>query len=196
MIGLPRSMKNEKMDLELRRKLLHSIFGLFLISILFYFNRIILIIFLSLLLLFGSAIIVWMQQGNRIPIIDWFEETFERKNIRFPGYGAFWYVVGTLLLALSLNNAYEIAAGIVTLALGDSAATIFGIRGTHPLPYNRRKTIEGFFAFLIFSFFSCLLVGWSGVALAFLTAVAESLPVPVDDNLVISITAVFFFIII
>ena len=141
--------ENTKMDLELRRKLLHSIFGLFLISVLFYFNRIILIIFLSLLLLFGSAIIVWMQQGNRIPIIDWFEETFERKNIRFPGYGAFWYVVGTLLLALSLNNAHEIAAGILTLALGDSAATIFGIRGTHPLPYNRRKTIEGFLAFLI-----------------------------------------------
>src|SRR5512136_1903408 len=122
-------MRNIEMNLELRRKLLHSAFGLILISILFYFNREILIIFLSLLLLIGSTIIIWMLQGNRIPIIDWFEGTFERKNVRFPGYGAFWYVVGILLLALSLNNDYEIAAGILTLALGDSAATIFGLRG-------------------------------------------------------------------
>jgi len=66
-------------------------------------------------------------------------------------------VVGTILLALFLSNADEIAAAILTLALGDSAATIFGIRGMHPLPYNRRKTIEGSFAFLIFLF---LLAYW------------------------------------
>jgi dolichol kinase len=144
-------MRNEEMNLELRRKLLHTLFGLFLILILFYFERKILIIFLSLLLLFGSIMIVWRRQGNRIPIADWFEETFERKNVRFPGYGAFWYVVGTLLLALFISNTNEIVAAILTLALGDSAATIFGIRGMHPLPYNRRKTIEGSFAFLIFS---------------------------------------------
>ena len=184
------------MNLELRRKLLHSLFGLVLISILFYFERKILIIFLSLLLLFGSIMIVWRLQGNRIPIADWFEETFERKNVRFPGYGAFWFVAGTLLLALSLSNAYEIAAAILTLALGDSAATIFGIKGTHPLPHNRHKTIEGSFSFLIFSLPCCLLVGWLGILLALLAAIAESLPVPIDDNLLIPITAALFFIII
>jgi dolichol kinase len=184
------------MDLELRRKLLHSLFGLVLILIIFYFERKILIIFLSLLLLFGSIMIVWRLQGNRIPIAGWFEETFERKNVRFPGYGAFWYVVGSLFLALSLSNANEIAAAILTLALGDSAATIFGIRGVHPIPYNQRKTIEGSFAFLIFSLPSCLLIGWAGIPLALLTAVAESLQVPIDDNLLIPISAAIFFIII
>jgi dolichol kinase len=90
----------------------------------------------------------------------------------------------------------KITAAILTLSLGDSAATIFGIRGIHPLPYNRRKTIEGSFAFLIFSLPSCLLVGWAGFPLALVTAVAESLPIPIDDNLLIPITAVLFFIII
>jgi dolichol kinase len=189
-------MRNERMDLELRRKLLHSLFGLILILILFYSERKILIIFLSLLLLFGSIMIVWRLQGNRIPIAEWFEETFERKNVRFPGYGAFWYVVGTLLLALFLSDVNEIAAAILTLALGDSAATIFGIRGAHPLPYNRCKTIEGSIAFFIFSLPSCLLVGWVGFPLALLTAIAESLPVPCDDNLLIPITAALFFIMI
>jgi len=78
-------MRKEEMNMELRRKLLHSLFGFVLILILFYFERKILIIFLSLLLLFGSIMIMWRLQGNRIPIADWFEETFERKNVRFPG---------------------------------------------------------------------------------------------------------------
>jgi dolichol kinase len=180
-------------DLELRRKLLHSFFGLMLISILFYFGREILIVLLSSLLTFGSIMIVLRLKGNRIPVAAWFEETFERKNVRFPGYGAFWYVVGTLLLVLSLSNADQIAAGILTLALGDSAATIFGINSRHPLPYNRRKTFEGSLAFVAFSLSSCLFVEWVGLPLALLAAIAESLPSPFDDNLLIPIAAALFF---
>jgi phytol kinase len=189
-------MKDERMDLELRRKLLHSLVGLILIFILFYFGRAILVICLSSLLLIGSIMIVWRLHGNRIPIADWFEKTFERKNAKFPGYGAFWYVVGTLVLAALLTNTNEIAAATLTLALGDSAATIFGIRGVHTLPYNRCKTIEGSLAFLFLSIPCCLFVGLIGLPLALLTAIAESLPVPVDDNLLIPITALVFFIII
>ncbi len=180
--------------LELRRKLFHSCFGLFLILILFFFGRKTLIILLSLLLLCGSIVILWRLRGNQISIIEWFEKTFERKNVKFPGYGAFWFVLGTLLLVLSINHVNEIAAGILTLALGDSAATIFGIKGTHSLPYNRCKTIEGSVAFIIFSLPSCVLIGWVGMPLAFLMSITESLPVPFDDNLLIPIAATLFFI--
>ena len=189
-------MRDERTDLELRRKLFHSLVGLILIFILFYFGRIILAICLSFLLLIGSIMIVWRLHGNRIPIADWFEETFERKNVKFPGYGAFWYVVGTLVLAVLLTNTNEIAATILTLALGDSAATIVGIRGVHALPHNRCKTFEGSLAFIIFSIPSCLFVGWIGMPLALLTAIVESLPAPIDDNLLIPITALLFFIMI
>ncbi len=188
-------MTEALMKLELRRKLFHSLFGLALIFILCYFDRIILIILLGLMLLFGSIIIVVRLKGYRIPIADWFEKTFERDNVKFPGYGAFWYVVGTLLMVLSLSNPNEIAASILPLALGDSAATIFGIGGMHPLPYNKRKNVEGSISFLIFSLTSCLFVGWMGVPLAVLTAIAESLPIPIDDNFVIPISAAVFFMI-
>jgi len=189
-------MKRGRLDFEIRRKLFHTFFGLFLIFVLFYLGRINLIIFLSTTFIFGSIMIVLMRQGRKIPIAHWFEETFERENVRFPGYGAFWYVVGTLLLALSLGNANEIAAAIVALAAGDSAATIFGIRGRHLIPYNRIKTVEGSVAFFVFSLPACLFVGWMGIALAALAAVAESLATPMDDNLLIPITAILFFTII
>lgn len=181
---------------ELRRKLFHLFFGLFLIFILFYSGRINLIIFLCVFLFFGCIMIFVMQKGWKIPIANWLEETFERKNVKFPGYGAFWYVVGALLSALFLGNAHEIAAAIVVLAAGDSAATIFGILGTHPLPYNRRKTWEGSLAFFIFSLPACLFAGWIGIALAAIAAIVEGLATPVDDNLLIPVTAIIFFIVV
>jgi len=135
-------MKRGRLDFEIRRKLFHALFGLFLIFILFYSGRNSLIFFLTIFLVIGSTIIILMGQDRKIPIADWFEKTFEREDVRFPGYGAFWYVVGTLILSLSLGSADEIAAGILVLAAGDSAATICGIIGQHPLPYNRTKTVE------------------------------------------------------
>ena len=191
--GLPGANKRGNFNFELRRKLFHFFFGLFLIFILFYSGRINLFIFLSFFLALGSIMIVVMQKGRRIPVADWFEETFERENVRFPGYGAFWYVVGVLLLALFLGSADEIAAAIVALAAGDSAATIFGIRGRHPLHHNPRKTLEGSMAFFVFTLPACLFVGWIGVVLAALAAIVESLDTPVDDNLLIPVTAILFF---
>ena len=188
-------MKGSGFEFELRRKLLHAFVGLAFVSILFYSGRKSLIILLSLMLLFGSIMVVWRILGRRIPVADWFEETFERESVRFPGYGAFWYVVGTLLAALLLSNANEIAAAILTLALGDSAATIFGVRACHPLPHNRCKTVEGSLAFFVFSLPVCLFVGWIGVVLAALTAVVEGLPWPIDDNLTIPVAAALFFLI-
>jgi dolichol kinase len=38
-------------------------------------------------------------------------------------------------------------------------------------------------------------VGWVGVALAALTAIVESLPSPIDDNLFIPVAAALFFLI-
>ena len=187
-------MTKGNFNFELRRKLFHFFFGLFLIFIRIYSGRNNLIIFLSFFLFFGCIMIILMRQDRKIPITYWLEETFERENVRFPGYGAFWYVVGALLLALSLGSADEIAAAIVALAAGDSAATIFGVLGRNPLPHNPRKTVEGSVAFFVFTLPACLFVGWIGVELAALTAVVESLDTPVDDNLLIPITAILFFI--
>ena len=95
-------MTRGNFNFELRRKLFHFFFGLFLIFIRIYSGRNNLIIFLSFFLFFGCIMIILMRQDRKIPIAYWLEETFERENVRFPGYGAFWYVVGALLLALFL----------------------------------------------------------------------------------------------
>jgi len=186
-------MKRSNFNFELRRKLFHLFFGLSLIFILMQLGREKLIIFLSLFLAAGSIAIILMKRGWRIPVAGWFEEKFEREDVRFPGYGAFWFVVGALLIALSLSQADEISAALMILAAGDSAATIFGVVGSHRLPHNRLKTFEGSAAFFAFSLSSCIFVGSQGVALALLGAAVESLSAPVDDNLLIPVSAILFF---
>lgn len=191
--GRPAAGKAGNFHFELRRKLFHLFFGIFLIILLYYSGRTYLMIFLGTILIFGIMMILLMKNGKRIPVADWLEETFERENVRFPGYGAFWYVVGALLLSIFLNNSTEIAAGIMTLAAGDSAATIFGIIGHHRLPYNRRKTWEGSIAFFVFALPACLFVGWAGAALAAIASIVEGLPAPMDDNLLVPISVIVFF---
>jgi dolichol kinase len=189
-------MRRGNFHFELRRKLFHLFFGLSLIFILIHSGRGNLIIFLSLFLAAGSIAIVLMKQGRRIPLAGWFEVKFEREDVRFPGYGAFWFVVGALLIALSLSEANEISAALMVMAAGDSAATIFGVKGSHPLPHNRLKTAEGSAAFFIFSLSSCIFIGWQGAALALLGAVVESLATPVDDNLMVPVAMILFFLLI
>ena len=189
-------MKRGRLDFELRRKLFHFFFGLFLIFILIYSGRRNLIIFLSIVLIMGCIMIVLMQKAGKFLLLIGLKRHSKGRMSGFPAMepsGMLWERCFWLFF---WDNADEIAAAIVALAAGDSAATIFGIRGRHPLPYNRRKTVEGSVAFFVFSLPACLFVGWMGVALAAIAAAVESLATPVDDNLLIPITAILFFIII
>jgi len=141
--------------------------------------------------------VVWRIQGRKIPVADWFEETFERENVRFPGNGAFWVCCrNALLAALFLGTSNGIAAAILTLALGDSAATIVGVRACHPLPYNRYKTVEGSLAFFVFSLPVCLFVGWIGCcACRFHRSCGRAFLANWMINLAVPVAAALFFLI-
>jgi phosphoserine phosphatase len=93
-----------------------------------------------------------------------------------------------ILLTLLLFPAPASSAAIATFALGDSTASIFGrMFGKNTLPFNKGKTLEGsligfFFAFLAAAFFISPLTALVGAAAAM---VIESLPLPLNDNLVV-----------
>jgi len=184
---------SEKTSRELGRQVVHASLGVLLIILLFFVGRGHLIAVLSAILLIGSLIINWKILGSKIFFADWFERKFERNIARFPGYGSAWYIAGALMLAIFLKEPNEIAAGIFMLGVGDAASTVFGMRGSHRIPYNAHKTIEGSIAFFIFSLPAWFFIGWLAVPLAFLAAIAESLPLHFDDNVVVPAVAVLFF---
>jgi len=92
-----------------------------------------------------------------------------------------------ILLTLLLFPLPVSSIAIAAFTLGDSMASIFGgTFGQRALPFNKGKTIEGSASCFFFAF--CAALFFTTPAFAFLAAVAtttvESLPWPLNDNLV------------
>ena len=184
---------------EVRRRALHIGFG------------VLMVVFFSLLgkegfeygeaLIFISLVITvfFMDQKlkkKKIPIVDFLIEKLERPNI-MPIHGAFWYGVGLLLILSFLNNIKYIYASIVILAFGDGVATLVGRRGKIRLFHNKNKTLEGSIAFFIASSIASYpFIGIVALPLSLLCAFFESINANLDDNLVVPLVCVIFFLLI
>jgi len=98
------------------------------------------------------------------------------------------YFAAGILLTLLLFSAPVNGAAIAIFTLGDSTASLFGgLISKKPLPFNKGKTLEGslagfFFAFLAGAFFVSPVLALIAAAVAMLI---ESLPLPVNDNILI-----------
>jgi HAD superfamily phosphoserine phosphatase-like hydrolase len=98
-----------------------------------------------------------------------------------------YFAIG-ILITLVLFPAPVNSAAIAIFALGDSTASLFGgLISKKPLPFNKGKTLEGsiagfFFAFLAGSVFVSPVLALIGAAVAMMI---ESLPLPVNDNVLI-----------
>ncbi|MEM2999155.1 MAG: HAD-IB family phosphatase [Candidatus Bathyarchaeia archaeon] len=97
-----------------------------------------------------------------------------------------------ILLTLLLFPLQVSGAAIAIFALGDSAASIFGsFFSKTPLPFNKGKSLEG----SLFGFFSAFLAASAFVPPvpafvgAFVAMTVESLPLPVNDNVLIPLCA-------
>jgi len=98
-----------------------------------------------------------------------------------------------IILTLLLFPPPSSYASIAVLALGDGAATLFGVKlGKRVLPFNKGKRIEGtLFGFIFAALGAFFFIG--NPLKAFLGAAAgmlmETLPTPLSDNLTIPLTA-------
>jgi len=122
--------------------------------------------------------------------------------------GIILYPLAVLALILAFPDRPEIAAatwGIV--AFGDGMATVLGkLMPLAALPWNRRKSVGGFIAFLLFGGAAAFVL-WRYVAASapanllvlvalgtLAAAIAESLELHVDDNIVVPLTAALTFV--
>ena len=102
------------------------------------------------------------------------------------------YFAAGILLTLLLFPAPVNGAAIAIFTLGDSTASLFGgLISKKPLPFNKGKTLEGslfgsFFAFLAGAFFVSPVLALIAAAVAM---AIESLPLPVNDNILIPLGA-------
>ncbi|WP_456474549.1 diacylglycerol/polyprenol kinase family protein [Candidatus Pyrohabitans sp.] len=201
------------MDTETRRQLIHMSGAITPFYLQFFYER-----FSSWLapealvagmLLVGYGIAHLYKRGVRIPVFATLVDMAEREEVKAqsPGRGTFRFFLGvfaTMLIFGSLLDApfFVVGSGILVLALGDSISTLAGRKlGRRRVPYNRVKSFEGSGLGTGYAFLGVLLylVFFHGVEpaqaakLALAGAVAgmfvESLPIKVDDNLLIPVAA-------
>jgi dolichol kinase len=172
-------------QLELRRQLIHAtgIFVAILIREVYkIFQGWLVPASLLLVIIFVGYGISYLHRGGvKLPILTRIIRDSERdKDKAFPGRGALRFFMGSFFTLLIFRNSPAIVvAGIIVLALGDSASTLGGVAfGRHKLFYNHEKSITQFSLEL-------------AVIASLVGVIVESLPLGVDDNLTVPVAAGF-----
>jgi len=171
---------------ETLRKFLHLAFGLFAFS-------------LKLMPWWAAALVAAVAIAGNWLVLHRIVGTSVSRHHRGYDAGIVLYPVAVLLLILVFRHQLHYAAmAWALLAFGDGVATLVGkAMPLAPLPWNRGKSWGGFLAFLAAGGAGALAVAyWMDfrapivVLVATLAAgIAESLPLGVDDNLVIPFAA-------
>lgn len=126
--------------------------------------------------------------GKSLPFFTWFTHlnTTDTEASEFVDAPLF-YALG-IILTLLIFPRETASAAIAVLALGDSTSALTGsLTGKHKLPFSKDKTIEGSVAGLIAAYIaaSYFLSPSRALVAALSGTLAEALPTPFNDNLII-----------
>jgi phosphoserine phosphatase/dolichol kinase len=142
-------------------------------------------VFMVMLLYFMSEL-VRMERRN-FPIVSFIRQNAASQAELYEFATAPLFFALGILLTLLLFPSPASGAAIVIFALGDSSASIFGgILGRTSIHFNKGKTLEGSIAGFAFAFLGGMfMIGPVNALVGAITAiVVESLPWPVNDNIV------------
>jgi dolichol kinase len=180
------------MEKETERQAFHLLLGVAALLLFLQFGRGFMTGMVFFIIITGTLLMNIRLRGGKLPLIQWFEERFERADAMLPGWGSACYAAGVLMLLTFLPGTAEIAASILVLGLADALSTVVGLKGRVRLPYNKGKSVEGTVAFFLAALPAWYFIGPAAVPLALAAAVAESLPA-LEDNLTVPAACVLFF---
>ncbi len=175
-----------KLRTELPRNLFQIGLGIIAIGLFFFLPLEVAALLLLFAFLLGIAVGSYALNHPKGALHRTFSK-MEREGSEL-GHGAAWLGIGTLFAAAFLNSNLVIVV-FAAIFIADSLSTIVGIRyGKTRMPYNKKKSIAG-----TFTYAACVLIiaypviGIVSVPMAILAALAESLPLQIDDNLAVSL---------
>ena len=184
--------------LELRRQIIHIIYGPILI-LLYHYGILTLPILFGMII--GGTFMSLMVRKNRMNPVRWVLSHFERDHhmINFPGRGVLFFTIGAFLTLL-LFPQYIAYAGILILSFGDAASNLVGRHfGKIKTKLNHDKYIEGTLVGILVSFPIAYFFVPNILAAIAASCIAMFLEMPnirifdfeIDDNLLIPLGASF-----
>jgi dolichol kinase len=175
----------EKDGIRVRRKIFHLVLGtVFLLSMLL--SRDLRWFFLAVLAL--GAVLSFLQEKRRLPVISWFLDRYDKHGDEVPGQGPLTFFLGSVVVWFIFPEKIALIS-LMVLTFGDPMAFMGGMLiGGPKLPWNRNKTWTGLLMFtvvpmILISFLYGPVAGSIGVITG---ALAETLCLPgrvlTDDN--------------
>ncbi|MFH1072924.1 MAG: phosphatase PAP2 family protein [Nanoarchaeota archaeon] len=186
-------IKDEKIGeytVEIKRQVLHIFYGAFMVLLLHlgYINR-----FGVIVIIIVGLVLSFISMKRKLPLIDWFLQNFDR-NDKFPGWGAITFFIG-ILMVLYLFPLNIALASIMILTFGDSVATLVGkLWGKMRNPLNKKKTVEGTLAGMLFGAVGAVLfVSLSAAVIASIIAMLfeaiDGTYIKINDNILVPLVA-------
>lgn len=183
---------------ECKRQTAHILFGILILWGI-HFN-ILNTLVLGLISLVVLILLYSIKKGYSIPLFSFVLSYFERKEymMKYPGSGLFSFIFSAFLSVFFFEKTIAMAA-LSILVIGDAMTTLVGIHlGKNKNPLNKDKSIEGTIAGFISSLCVCFLFVplVPSLVTSFVGMLVE-IPkiyiykVPIDDNLIIPLSAGF-----
>ena len=175
--------------LELRRQTLHLLFGIFIVSMLyFHFFSIYHLITIFVV----GFVLSFLCKRFRVPLASWVMDKFERPENRyvFPGKGPLFFMLGSIIVVHFFPLKIALAS-IIILTLGDAVSHVFG-KLLSRRTYKHLKSVEGTVAGIAFSFVGALFFVNFFAAFfgSMLSMIFETVKIDfIDDNLLIPLVA-------
>jgi dolichol kinase len=187
---------------EVRRKMFHIVLG-FTIIALYYFN-ILNPTNLSILILIGIPV-CFLSKHYKIPVLQWFLNTFEREEYmkKLPGRSVIFFLTGSLI-AMILFQKDIVIASLLILTIGDGISPIIGMSyGRIRHPFSNIKFIEGtltgatvsIVVIMLFNLWGYIDISfWEAFLASFAAMFVEGIEIELhrdmqDDNLIIPLVA-------
>lgn len=148
------------------------------------------IIGLAILYLLSEAL---RLSGKELPFFTWLTRTgaYDTEQVGVVET-PLWFAAG-VLTTLSFFPFKHALIGVITLAVGDSVASLVGLssKWRHPIPYNTSKSFEGTLAGIASAFLVCCLFTNPVDSMVGCVAgmLVESLSLKLNDNVTIPISA-------
>ena len=187
---------------EIGRQTFHISFGILVIIFLFLLSQSFaewhaIAIAFFLIFFYLAILAVSLKLSNiKIPVIDLLFSGVGGRD-RFPAEGALWYFLGVLLTVTFLQEFMEIAIVIYILAIGDGISTLVNIPSKRYTPsIFKNKTPFSVFIFAISLLPIILFTGINGIFLIFLCTLAETMKTGINDNFLLPLVGVIFFLLV
>lgn len=181
---------------ELKRQMLHILYGLAIIYAVIRYDKMTVAICLSTFTFVGGILSVVLRKRD-IPGISHFMEHFERPEVmdEFPGKGGIFFTAGVALVLLIFSRNIALAS-IAILTIGDATSHLLGayIKKYHYSGPEKKKMIGGMFAGILAAslasiFFVDPFFGFIAASISLFVEYAELRYLKIDDNFYIPVLA-------